>query len=1154
MKTLVVAAVLLVAGASLAFALPRADVPALLDLTAERMPAPPELRLASPDDGAGVGASVLLSGEATSAARSILDVQYRVDGRRWTSVPDIPRGRPAAPFQVTVELDAGDHVLEARAWDGEAYSLVARALVRRDAPTVRILSPAEGDGVPSGNLTVSGLVVGDAHSVLVEADGRSVAAAVGAGGEWAALIALPAGVHEVRATALADVASLPARVLVAAGDPAPPSLAIVAPRESASYGQMGDLACGGSCIQFTGASRGATAISATLDGRPAGEVALLPGGTWVLRVPTRSLATGPHVATFTPDGGAPRSVHFVARTPLSLDLAGDLDPRPTRTPLSFSAAGEGVEAAEWTLDGAPIASGPSVSLSLGTPGQHVLAVRTHLADGRSASGSVPLYALNRVPAVSLAEPSRVGTDVLLAATADDADGEIVSYRWDLGDGTVLTTRDGTITHHYEARGLHLARVTVLDDFGASAQASALVLVSNVVPLVNFSWEPAEPSVLDVVTFRDESRDLDGRVVVRDWELGDSASSDDEAPAFRFATRGPHAVTLRAIDDSGEAAELTRVVLVRNLAPEPLFSWEPAVPRAHEEVLFRDDSTDADGPVVRREWTLAPGVTPSGPAAVHIFRTPGVHNVTLRVVDDHGLEANVTLGVRVVDTEPTVSAVIAEPPRPRAKEEVRLRVVADDREGAIVALAWEFGDGTGSNETEPLHRYPKRGTYAGRVSVLDDGGLTTVFPFRIEVDNAPPRGTLQLDRGGFAAFPSRLVANASDPDGRVVLYRFDADGDGAPDCETTEPTCEFTYGEPGAHLAQVWLEDDDGAVVTAQRIVDVQAPPSHLAPPAVRIESPVEGGTLRGDFLVRGEAKGVRPIAKVEMQLRADGWAFSGAKEPWRVANGGAVWSALVDTRGFADGEYQLVVRATDEAGGQGIGRARVLVANGARASSIALQVLDAPEEIASDVAIRGSAFHLQGVTNVRWRIDEATWRYVGESPLAFTIPIRPAALAPGEHLLVVEAYRGPDEKAVFEHRFRVPGAAPTLVVDEPPAPVAYGLLRAAGRIVGDGHAEWRLDHDVWRPLQGRGAWNLTHETHAVRGGMHTLDLRAVSPDGRLTSAILTYRVEIVNPPFTASDPMPPRPPPLTLDVPAAPWVALVALGLVGLARRPGRLT
>lgn len=1149
---LVVGLLVAAAAVAIAVALPRDEVAGLLDLDAGALPPPPAIALLSPQHGDGVSTSASLAGEATARASEVVDVQYRIDGERWTSIPNIARGYAVVPFSVALELAPGDHLLEARAWDGGAYSHVARALVRRDAPTVHIVDPADGEGLTAGPQVVRGTVVGHADAVHLALGGDVVEATLLPGGVWTATIDVPEGLHRIRATAVAPVASLPAEISVAAAPRAPPSLVILTPREGDSFGELGDPTCVGGCILFSGTSRGAPPIAVDVDGFPAGNAsAVASTGTWTFRLPILRVASGVHVATFTPEGGVPRSVTIVARTPRELEVRGDLAPRLSQTNLQFQLVGEGAETADWYADGTLAGHGRAVTVLLDTPGDHALDVRVALPDGRAASASVPLHSLNRAPSVALAEPALVGASIRLVASADDPDGHVVSYGWEFGDGTTATTTAPEVGHRYLERGLHTANVTVVDDTGGTARASTVVVVPNVLPLANFSWEPAHPSVLDVVTFQDTSRDLDGALASRSWSFDEATTSENATPSIRFATRGAHLVTLAVLDELGAEGTLTQVVEVVNLPPTPLFSWVPPIPRAHEEILFVDNSTDPDGPIRTREWSFDDGTTASGPGALHIFRSPGVHHVTLTIVDDLGATANITLPVHVVDSEPTVSAVLFEPARPAAQEAVRFRVLATDRDGGVVALSWDFGDGSNATLLEPVHRYARKGIYAATVTVYDETGLSTVFPFLVDVANAPPTGTIALTQGGYAALPSTLTATASDPDGRIAFYRFDPDGDGLADCETTEPTCEFHYPEARPYLARVWVEDDDGGSIEAQTIVELAAPPSHLAPPRVSIESPTTNGLLRGDHLIRGDATGVRPIAKVELQLRNDTWAYSGSKEPWRLANGGAAWSVLADTRAFADGEYDLVVRATDTGGGEGYARIPVRVLNGARPSDVTLQLLDPQTEITEDAAIRGSAFHPQGVTSVRWRIDDGLWRYVSSSPLAFTIPIDADTLDAGPHLLAIEAYRGPHEKATLDHHFTLANVAPTLIIDDPPAPIAYGLLHATGRILGEGHAEWRIDHHLWRPLPTAPTWNLTEETARIPGGQHTLEIRAASPDGKHASAARSWTIQIVNPPFDTRDddaPTPTTPP--VLEVPGVEAAgALGALAAIALARR-----
>ncbi len=62
----------------------------------------------------------------------------------------------------------------------------------------------------------------------------------------------------------------------------------------------------------------------------------------------------------------------------------------------------------------------------------------------------------------------------LRAVGSDADGEIVSYEWDFGDGTKGSGKD--VSHTYSSPGEYRAVVTVTDDDGMTASATAPVRV------------------------------------------------------------------------------------------------------------------------------------------------------------------------------------------------------------------------------------------------------------------------------------------------------------------------------------------------------------------------------------------------------------------------------------------------------------------------------------------------------------------------------------------------------------------------------------------------------------------------------------------------------------------------------------------------------
>jgi hypothetical protein len=360
-----------------------------------------------------------------------------------------------------------------------------------------------------------------------------------------------------------------------------------------------------------------------------------------------------------------------------------------------------------------------------------------------------------------------------------------------------------------------------------------------------------------------------------------------------------------------------------------------------------------------------------------------------------------------------------------------------------------------------------------------------------------------------------------------------------------------------YLANLTVADDEGAAASAEAAVLVAPAPPGLAPPAVSFSKPAPGEALRGQVLVSGLVSSNRTVRGVDLQLRAGLRALALGAAPWMPAQGTNDWRLVLDTAAFPDGDYLLVARATDSEGAQGFASAPVTLANGARESQIELRVANAPlDAVGADYDLEGSAYHPLGVTSVRWRVDDAPWRDAAGSPLAFTLPLR--GLEPGLHVVLVDAYRGVAEKRETRIEVRVASPPPTLVVDEPPGPLAYGLLRASGRLAGEGQAQWRLDTGVWRDLNGTmQSWTLESATKDLPAGRHVLALRAVGPGGAAGEP-REWSVKVVRPLGDARfagwgiDGVDGPAPPPTRDAPLGLLAPLVALAFAAAFGDPRR--
>ncbi len=165
--------------------------------------------------------------------------------------------------------------------------------------------------------------------------------------------------------------------------------------------------------------------------------------------------------------------------------------------------------------------------------------------------AAPTAALSATPPVGEA-PLAVTLD---ASGSADADGEVVSYEWDVtSDGTVdATTATPTLTHTYGA-GRHTASVTVVDDDGLRSLPVSVEVVASDAPEAAADV-PERAKDDEVVTIdASASSDPDGTVVSYTFDLGDGTVVEQSSPVLQHAwdverpTRFTWVVTVT--DDAG----------------------------------------------------------------------------------------------------------------------------------------------------------------------------------------------------------------------------------------------------------------------------------------------------------------------------------------------------------------------------------------------------------------------------------------------------------------------------------------------------------------------------------------------------------------------------------------------------------------------------
>jgi PKD repeat protein len=425
--------------------------------------------------------------------------------------------------------------------------------------------------------------------------------------------------------------------------------------------------------------------------------------------------------------------------------------------------------------------------------------------------------------------------------------------------------------------------------------------TNQSPVSMFTYTPPTPGVGEYVQFNGlASRDPDGSISTYAWSFGDGSTGVDPVPWYRYLSAGTYTVSLTVTDNRGASATSSQIVRIgaMNQQPVPSFITDPAIGTPGGWIKF-DASTsyDLDGAIGSYAWNFGDGRTGTGgPIFWQQYASAGAYSVTLTVTDNLGATAAVTRIAQVGSMNQSPSASFAVlPPAPSVAAWARFDATAStDPDGSIVSYQWSFGDGATATGNVVYHQFTSAGTFPVTLTVTDNGGATNSATQPVQVGTP-----MQAPVASFTFSPSSpivgspVVFNASssyDPDGVIVSYQWDLNGDGTVD--TTGATGQVTYSSPRTAVVRLTVTDNSGLSTSTTQTIVVSLPGggSSGAPAMGATAGFFVWGSDTWHVTVNAGAGWIAP-RNYRIELRTDG-QFSGLNESW---SGGVAPLGIVPT-------------------------------------------------------------------------------------------------------------------------------------------------------------------------------------------------------------------------------------------------------------------
>ena len=378
---------------------------------------------------------------------------------------------------------------------------------------------------------------------------------------------------------------------------------------------------------------------------------------------------------------------------------------------------------------------------------------------------------------------------------DESTGTPTHWRWDFGDNSGEVSTESDPVHIYKNPGIYTVKLRVVSICAVSVKQKASYIVVKGKPEADFQAEQIQLCADLTMGFTDQSgSDAENW----EWDFGDGATGSGPNPVHAFDQSGAYQVTLTA-SNGCDSTTVTKEVMVLG-PPVADFTVPVSFALPNQQIQFNDSSSGIPNCWL---WEFGDEETSEIQNPVHAYKSPGKYTLKLGVKNSCG-SAVITQTILVGNQSQAYFAI--GPDTACTNVDTQFTNVSDPD---FDTWAWDFGDGSTSNDKDPIHIFYSAGEYQVRLTASNDFN-SHEYEETVIVEETPLY-SVDVSEG---CVPLTVQFQDVSVDTSDWLWDFD-DGE-----TSTERNPTHTYTEPGIYIVDLSYSNGCSSAREAENAITI----------------------------------------------------------------------------------------------------------------------------------------------------------------------------------------------------------------------------------------------------------------------------------------------------------------------------------------------